>query len=362
MAGSGPGNGFGGRAPPPGFAGSRLVGPRQESPDSDVLAFSDDEHGRGPPGAAVERVKAQSNVPTARRSSWLPEVGAKAMQRKFSIGATSIHSTGSQPPTPAADIEGTGRPSVPHLNFSSNIWGIDKRRDSIGHQEALTSPTTLNYPSGEERFSALPVQIPLNPTIKTYRSQSYSVGQQDPEQIPTPPATGGRMHSVAYPQGPVTNRPSRPSLGSVMEDEMTGGNNLEDPSNLRKQAALSASRIRSPFASQYGQNTDFAVDDSEDGVPEAGDHSEATSPASKRAQWSSSLGFGKIHEPSQSRRHSMHVPANVRGPQNDQQASMSATPEVQKQLAQRLQSLALSHEGKLNVLFGIMSGSLLCLA
>jgi hypothetical protein len=29
--------------------------------------------------------------------------------------------------------------------------------------------------------SAIPFSIPLQPTLKTYRSQSYSVGQMDPE-------------------------------------------------------------------------------------------------------------------------------------------------------------------------------------
>jgi hypothetical protein len=82
--------------------------------------------------------------------------------------------------------------------------------------------------------SSIPFAIPLHPTPKTYRSQSYSVGQLDPEST-----------SNVQPKGPVTyaatrgrsgsqysglqHRPSRPSmLGDLGHDPATLGRVRED--------------------------------------------------------------------------------------------------------------------------------------
>lgn len=75
--------------------------------------------------------------------------------------------------------------------------------------------------------TAIPFSIPLHPTPKTYRSQSYSVGQLDPESVHSPlarssgNATRGRGGG---PAGSLQHRPSRPSvLGDLGHDSGTLG-------------------------------------------------------------------------------------------------------------------------------------------
>ena len=72
--------------------------------------------------------------------------------------------------------------------------------------------------------SAIPFAIPLHPTPKTYRSQSYSVGQLDPESIPNGPPSHvqnvypGRTRAGSSYAG-LQHRPSRPSmLGDFSHD------------------------------------------------------------------------------------------------------------------------------------------------
>jgi hypothetical protein len=183
-------------------------GVRRSTPDSDALASSDDETEQQQttsiPTAAVSK--------PARRTSWLNEL-PQNLQRKASLtsGAT-LASTGSNPPTPATDQTGWGSNTSPGLNSSmswghggsnfpwgTGIWNTESRKEPPSRLTELTqSPTRPNAlntgghapdeilsPTARSMVgdSSIPFTIPLHPTPKTYRSQSYSVGQLDPETV-----------------------------------------------------------------------------------------------------------------------------------------------------------------------------------
>jgi hypothetical protein len=78
----------------------------------------------------------------------------------------------------------------------------------------------------------IPFAIPLHPTPKTYRSQSYSVGQLDPDTsaaFPVPaaaPSFGGRGRATQH--SGLQHRPSRPSMLSEMSSDGTGLEKLKE--------------------------------------------------------------------------------------------------------------------------------------
>lgn len=230
------------------------AGMRGSTPDSEVLASSDDEQDHYP------RIQSISNTlgpkPT-RRPSWLTEV-QQAPQRKPSLsGSGTFSPTSSHPATPSGDSVSWGANTVPstgsaigrgHSNSTSfpwvsAIWNSESQKGPpLRLTEVLPSPTSV-APTGsaavynEEPLlsptlgrdssvdSAIPFAIPLHPTLKTYRSQSYSVGQLDPESTkPHPPNFGGhfingRSRSGASYAAGLQHRPSRPSmLGEISHD------------------------------------------------------------------------------------------------------------------------------------------------
>ena len=89
---------------------------------------------------------------------------------------------------------------------------------SLYGDEHLVSP---REPSSDQ---AIPFPIPLQPTLKTYRSQSYSVGQLDPETTKVPPVNYGGHGAYPRPRvgtsyAGLQHRPSRPSmLGEASHD------------------------------------------------------------------------------------------------------------------------------------------------
>lgn len=110
----------------------------------------------------------------------------------------------------------------------------------------MTTPVPASGPLGEEMLSpitrtisgesAIPFSIPLHPTPKTYRSQSYSVGQMDPEYLgmmANKPATGTQYApGRARAPGQLASgqpRASRPSvLGELGHDPAMLGRVRED--------------------------------------------------------------------------------------------------------------------------------------
>lgn len=236
-------------------------GVRRSTPDSEALASSDDdgEH------AQLHTITAPPTKP-ARRTSWLNEVPL-AVQRKHSLSGGPLTGGPSNPASPSTDqapwatnpspgLSGSfnwNQPGNSSFPWSTGIWNNpDSRKEPPPRlSEIVPSPTMTNPPPapgsiGEERLSpitrtisgesAIPFQIPLQPTPKTYRSQSYSVGQMDPEYLGMMAnKTGaGAAYTGGRPRGPGQMssgqpRASRPSvLGELGHDPAMLGRVRED--------------------------------------------------------------------------------------------------------------------------------------
>ena len=218
-------------------------GMRRSTPDSEALASSDDEQDQR--HQHFSQMNQQAPKPI-RRTSWLSEI-QQASQRKGSLGG-NYASVSSYPTTPATEptswpstmgptsgsTGGRGHSNSASFPWSSGIWNSDAQKGPPARlSEVLPSPTTI-IPSGSSGIfsdaplaspsvrrdstadSAIPFAIPLHPTPKTYRSQSYSVGQLDPEStngipVPVQYAQAGRARAGSSYAG-VQRRPSRPSM------------------------------------------------------------------------------------------------------------------------------------------------------
>lgn len=229
------------------------AGIRGSTPDSEALASSDDEQDH------YHRLQSISNTlgpkPT-RRPSWLTEV-QQAPQRKASLsGSGPFSPTSSHSETPPGDPANWGATNISSTGstigrgpsnsasfpWGSAIWNAESQKGPpLRLTEVLPSPKSLATPGsagvyneeailspplGRENAveSAIPFAIPLHPTLKTYRSQSYSVGQLDPEST-NPPTQGFGGHFVnarsrnGASYAGLQHRPSRPSmLGELSHD------------------------------------------------------------------------------------------------------------------------------------------------
>ncbi|XP_044724461.1 PSP1 domain-containing protein [Hirsutella rhossiliensis] len=205
------------------------VNARTSTPDSEALASSEDEldHRSDVPQASV--VQPQKPV---RRSSWLNDTTQTLSRpRKGSFASSSMSPTASHPSTPSAEA-GNG-PWGSHstssvmgraTGTSAFTWGTgiwNDRKDAPSRlSEVLPSPTSTTSPVSREPGPnpQIPFAIPLHPTPKTYRSQSYSVGQLDPEIAPPPSmCSSAALGRARHPA--LQHRPSRPSMLSEMAND-----------------------------------------------------------------------------------------------------------------------------------------------
>ena len=234
------------------FLEKAKAGIRGSTPDSEALASSDDEqdhHHR------LQSINQSLGARPMRRPSWLSDI-QQAPQRKGSMsGSGTFSPTSSHPATPATDQSwnpaitapanstiGRGHAGSVSFPWGNAIWNTESQRGPPNRlTEVLPSPTSMVPPNSagfqnEDLLlsppprrestvdSAIPFAIPLQPTLKTYRSQSYSVGQLDPDsvQIPSSPFFSGRTRS-GVPYGGLQHRPSRPSmLGDMSHDSTLG--------------------------------------------------------------------------------------------------------------------------------------------
>lgn len=231
---------------------------RRSTPDSEALASSDDEvdpHHR--PDAHQPSMQPPKPV---RRASWLNDTTQVTLPhpRKGSFASSSMSPTASHPSTPATEAGagpwgshssssaaiGRGHQAPTSFTWGTGIWNTDRKEPPSRLSEVLPSPTSTLPPGvgsptffGEGSFSQvpsnmreqgsnpqIPFPIPLHPTPKTYRSQSYSVGQLDPDTttptIPTSSALPSRSRPIGHPGHPgLQHRPSRPSMLSEMSSE-----------------------------------------------------------------------------------------------------------------------------------------------
>ncbi|KAL5413533.1 hypothetical protein PMIN03_003744 [Paraphaeosphaeria minitans] len=168
---------------------------RRPTPDSDVLASSDDDHEAVAPPPARQT---GAPFPTTRRPSWMAQ---DLPNRKNSLPSVSL---GSQPTAPSFSLDSPSRgPTL--WNTSSFTAGPSANR----LKEMLPSPTSAQGPV-DKTFGAPPssqtddtVGFLLNnqhTVRKAVRSQSYSVGQ-------------GEIGSPAsHLRSALRHRPSKPSL------------------------------------------------------------------------------------------------------------------------------------------------------
>lgn len=245
-------------------------GVRRSTPDSEALASSDDDGDHAP---LNQTITAPTTKPT-RRTSWLNEVPLAA-QRKHSLpGGPSNPASPSGEQAPWAANVSPGLTGSFNWNQSSGggfpwgtgIWNTESRKEPPPRlAEMIPSPTMPNPPPvsgalGDELLSpisrtvsgesAIPFSIPLRPTPKTHRSQSYSVGQMDPEYLGMMAQKSGAQYPSGRPgqMSAVQSRASRPSvlgelghdpamLGRVTEDE-------DDQESLNSDNDYSASQAR----------------------------------------------------------------------------------------------------------------------
>ena len=346
-------------------------GLRRSTPDSEALASSDDEIDQNRSAQTSQKLP----KPT-RRTSWLNDISAANaanLNRKPSITAQYSPST-SNPGTP-----GTEQPNWSSLSHppssgwnaapTSSPWG------SIWSQDPRGGPPSRLQEVMATQDNGIPFSIPLQPTPKTYRSQSYSVGQLESGSILSPgqPSISNEVpRNRVGPQNPsLQRRTSRTSglglasggLGRVgeVEDDEEGNFHSSDMysnSHARQMARMEQENAQLRSINQARDRTlsatsaatlpvtqgfrvsrlqasvpeefDNAVDDHEsmsgsghlprreNGVrrmsEQAGkpfDRTHLTSSDarnqdnSRKAHWSTSLGFGGIDELPQSRRHSL---------------------------------------------------------
>lgn len=230
---------------------------RQSTPDSEALASSDEEldHHRQPSSIAPT-VQPQKPV---RRASWLNDTtqAPSNLARKGSFASSSMSPTTSHPTTPSAESGAWGSLSASSaaigrgsaggsasFPWGSGIWNSDRKDASSRLAEVLPSPTSIPPSAGsngalyqnevgmnqmspgsrdQAANSQIPFPIPLHPTPKTYRSQSYSVGQLDPDAAPNAMGTAAMMGSRVrtIPHSGLQHRPSRPSMLSEMANDGT---------------------------------------------------------------------------------------------------------------------------------------------
>lgn len=226
------------------------VNARTSTPDSDALASSDDEVDQrldvSQPASA-----SQAHKPV-RRSSWLNDTSSQpiARPRKGSFASSSMSPTASHPATSSAEpasgpwgahatsTVAARAPAASTFSWGTGIWN-DRKDVPSRLAEVLPSPTSTVPPGGGSNSffgpdagpaqppasvrepgtnPHIPFAIPLHPTPKTYRSQSYSVGQLEPDNaLPatmTSSAVLGRARHSA-----LQHRPSRPSMLSEMSND-----------------------------------------------------------------------------------------------------------------------------------------------
>ncbi|KAK4247102.1 hypothetical protein C7999DRAFT_32473 [Corynascus novoguineensis] len=307
---------------------------RRSTPDSEALASSDDEPENHRQDSHPPPVQPPQPV---RRSSWLNDTSQQPLprqtQRKGSFASNSMSPTSSHPATPSgetgvagwgshtgsAGVLGRAHSGAGSFPWGTGIWNSDRKEPPSRLTEVLPSPTSTVAPGGSSSSffaadagltqaspasrdppsSQIPFAIPLHPTPKTYRSQSYSVGQLEPESIATSmaqPSILGTRRTMGHPG--LQHRPSRPSMLSEMSNDgsMLGKVNEDDDDDssgsmqgsqhqdaaktiemltrenmmLRQQQQYQSARLRprASTASAFGLNSSYL----QETVPEESDY------------------------------------------------------------------------------------------
>ena len=281
---------------------------RGATPDSDALASSDDEPDHLP---RLRPVTSNPGAKPIRRASWLPDSqptstlkNPSGVNGPFSPASpSSVIGSSEQSYRAGSNGHSTGsKVGRVHSNSASFPWGNPIWNSEVQKgppqrlTEVLPSPTTIVPPGtvgsyNEEPLrspalsqdnmleSAIPFAIPLQPTLKTYRSQSYSVGQLEPETLSRPTNNHSGYSAYGRPRNGssyagLQHRPPRPSmlgelnhdpslLGQVREvdDDGESSNGSEAGAQLSTQArtieklAMENAMLRAAAADQIDRET-----------------------------------------------------------------------------------------------------------
>ncbi|KAF4460850.1 hypothetical protein FALBO_12363 [Fusarium albosuccineum] len=225
---------------------------RTSTPDSEALASSDDEGDHRQEFAHSSSQSTSQPAKPVRRPSWLNETSQTlGRPRKGSFASSSMSPTASHPSTPSAETGAgawgshsassvMGRPTgASAFPWGTGIWNTERKDPPSRLSEVLPSPTSTMPPGAASNSffnsdtqtspvsrdpgpnSQIPFAIPLHPTPKTYRSQSYSVGQLDPETSSAPPSMSSSAILGRARHPALQHRPSRPSMLSEMANDGT---------------------------------------------------------------------------------------------------------------------------------------------
>ncbi|TQS37218.1 hypothetical protein Golomagni_02316 [Golovinomyces magnicellulatus] len=219
---------------------------RQPTPDSEALISSDDECNHlDSPQQVKNRQKPVSRVKQLNEAA-----PVASLTRKDSITSSSMSPTTSHPSTPPSDVGvwahqtqgnsnvGRGHSGMSSFPWSSGIWNIEPRKEPPSRlSEVRSSPSSIGSsltPSNglysetntiqKDQLTnpTIPFPIPLHPTPKTYRSQSYSVGQLDQDSsasLMTNFSFGSKNRGRSIQNSGLQHKPSRPSMLSEMTNE-----------------------------------------------------------------------------------------------------------------------------------------------
>lgn len=350
---------------------ARFAAMRESTPDSDALASDEDENHDQKQYSALPAIQNQQNPRAQRRTSWLSEIQSGFPRRPSLVTSTS-HTSQSvvqlPDPTPWPMGAALGRVSsnpTPSAWSSGGLWAAnDLRKDSTARHLDIASPIqaaantfSASLPSDDRLHSAIgstkvaansaiPFSIPLHPTPKSYRSQSYSVGQAeaDAAQAAAQPravaaSTGSQQsRQRTAPQQSLWNRPTRPSMLSevrpnsnmsalreesddMLDDHINNLNALHLASE--PDVDYSTQHLGGPSSNPYAahsasndnlhstDNARYEALDRFNGSPHTGaywysaSHAGQSADDAKRSHWQTSLGFGELSEAAQGRRHSL---------------------------------------------------------
>ncbi|KAF2874596.1 hypothetical protein BDV95DRAFT_336618 [Massariosphaeria phaeospora] len=200
----------------PSFDKSKML--RRPTPDSDVLASSDEDRDHPPPLAS--RQAPGSLYPGGRRpsSGWLQDIQPN---RKFSLPSVSF--AGSQPTTPALEIPPQPRPSTSAFPWNTSSFssapGASRMKEMIPSPTSTQPPSERLPPNTHIEDDGIGFLLNQQTSVrKSVRSQSYSIGQADIENSPAAQFSTRLRTSLRH-------RPSKPSmlgdqgLSQLREDE-----------------------------------------------------------------------------------------------------------------------------------------------
>ncbi|KAL1306227.1 hypothetical protein AAFC00_004318 [Neodothiora populina] len=325
----------------PAFDKSKVVMPDRTSTDADNAVLSSDDESE-----MIKSVNSLTNPTgppttqhTPRRSSFLSEIQPES-KRKLSFNASG---NTSQPPTPSAE-----NIPIPWGGIGSNLVRVSSNGstsawthvNSIWKDVPIGSPSTPTRGFGDDHSpigakdlmdDIIPFSIPLHPTPKTYRSQSYSVGQRDPD------AANNRANASV-----VKHKPSRLSevehahtLDEVHESDDEGSDSGVPVDSLRlwdgqpymnlnqgpssyireePEGPWTRRHVTAPISEHVmhtrpsGSETDHmehSMLTDEYSAHDPGTHGLPSAFNSTRPQWQSSLKEENDFDPSLSRRHSL---------------------------------------------------------